>query len=285
MKKILFPTDFSEAANQAFIYALKLADKTGSSITTLHVYRKPTITAHYMPHTMEKFFETFDWYQFESYKRALPPLREMAEEHNLGHVEMVHVMREGDKLVDSILEVAEEDQADIIVMSTTGAGGLKEIFLGSIAGEVLENANVPVLAVPKEARFDGLINKIAFTVSYKEEEKIALRRLLQWREWFDFELFCINVDTAHIEFHNKRMDKLQKEFADFDNIHFVVLEGNDIFQVLTKYLDEQGIDILAMTTHKRNFLQELFEYSRTKFLSYHSKVPILSYQAHILEEA
>ncbi len=284
MKKILFPTDFSEASNKAFIYALQLAEKTGSKITTLHVFRKPDISMHYMPNTLEKFFESFDWYQFESYKRALPPLREMAEENGLGHIEMVHVMREGDRLVDSILEVAEEDMVDMIVMSTTGAEGLKEIFLGSIAGEVLENANVPVLVVPEEASFDGVINKIAFTTAYKEEEKLALRRLLQWREWFDFELFCVNVDTAHIEFHNKRMDQLKAEFADVDKMHFVVLEGNDMFKVLTRYLDEQQIDILAMTTHKRNFLQELFEYSRTKFLSYHSKIPVLSYQTHILEE-
>lgn len=283
MKKILFPTDFSEAANKAFIYALKLADKMEAKITTLHVFKRPTISAHYMPSTLEKFFETFDWYEFESFKRALPPLREMAEKNNLGNVEMVHVMREGEKLVDTILEVAEEDGADVIVMGTTGSGGLKEIFLGSNAGEVLEHAQIPVLTVPEHAEFDGLINKIAFTTNYKEEEKLALKKLLAWREWFDFELYCINVDTAHIEFHNKKMDKFKEAFEGAENMHFVVLDGTDLFKVLTKYMDEQNIDILAMTTHKRNFIQELFEYSRTKFLSYHSKVPILSFLADSLK--
>ena len=283
MKKILFPTDFSEAANKAFIYALKLADKMDARITTLHVFKKPTISAHYMPSTLEKFFETFDWYEFESYKRSLPPLREMAEANNLGHVETVHVMREGEKLVDTILEVAEEDEADVIVMSTTGAGGFKEIFLGSNAGEVLEHAPIPVLTVPRQAEFDGLINKVAFTTTYKEEEKQVLKKLLKWRKWFDFELHCINVDTAHIEFHNKRMDQFKEAFEGEEKMHFVVLDGTDMFKVLTKYLDEEHIDILAMTTHKRNFIQELFEYSRTKFLSYHSKVPILSFLADTLK--
>lgn len=283
MKKILFPTDFSEAANKGFIYALKLADKMGARITTLHVFTKPTTSAHYMPASLEKFFETFEWYEFESYKRALPPLRDMAEENNLGHVEMVHVMREGEKLVDTILEVAKEDESDVIVMSTTGAGGFKEIFLGSNAGEVLEHSPVPVLTVPKEAEFDGLINKMAFTTTYREEEKLALKALLKWRQWFDFELHCINVDTAHIEFHNKNMDRFKKEFQGEDKMRFVVLDGTDMFKVLTEYLDEHQIDILAMTTHKRNFIQELFEYSRTKFLSYHSKVPILSFLADSLK--
>jgi len=279
MKKILFPTDFSEMSTKAFIYALKLADKTGAGITTLHVYKKPQIGAHHLPSTMQSFFETFDWHEFESYKRALPPLRKIAEENNLTNVEMVHVMREGEKLIETIIDVAREDESDMIVMSTSGAEGLKEIFLGSFAGEVLENAHIPVLAVPKDATFDGHLNNIAFTISYKEEEKLALKKVLELRQWFDFELHCINVDTAHVEFHNKRMDQIKEEFGSYDKIHFVVLEGTDMFKVLTEYMDEKEIDILAMTTHKRTFLQELFEYSRTKYLAYHSKVPILSFQA------
>ncbi len=279
MKKILFPTDFSDAANRAFIYALRLADKMGAKITTLHVYKKPHIGAHYMPATLEKFLESFDWYEFESYKRALPPLREMAEEYGMGNVEMVHVMREGENLVKAIIEVAKEDEVDIIVMGTKGAGGLKAIFLGSVAGEVLENATIPVLAIPEEAIFDGLINHIAFTTSYKEEEKRTLEKVLQLREWFDFELHCINVDTAHVEFYTKNMEKLKEEYGHLEKVNFVVLEGTDMFKVLTEYMDEHEIDILAMTTHKRNFIQELFEYSRTKYLSYHSKVPLLSFLA------
>ncbi|MDZ4331458.1 MAG: universal stress protein, partial [Flavobacterium sp.] len=38
MKKILFPTDFSEVSKNAFIYALKLADSIDAEIITMHVY-------------------------------------------------------------------------------------------------------------------------------------------------------------------------------------------------------------------------------------------------------
>lgn len=284
MKNILFPTDFSEASNKAFQYALQFAQKTGAKITTLHVYSKPNISASHMPSTLQTFFENFDIQEFESYKQALPPLRQMAEEMGLGNLTMVHVMQEGDDLVKTILDVAEKDEVDMIVMSTTGAEGLKEIFLGSVAGEVLENANVPVLAVPEEATFDGNINKIAFTTSYQEIEKLAFKKLLALRAYFDFEVYCINVDTAHIEFYTKNMDELRAEFEGEEKVNFVVLEGNEMFGPLTKYMDEQHIDILAMTTRKRNFLQELFEFSRTKFLSYHSKTPVLSLQLHTLQE-
>lgn len=282
MKNILFPTDFSEASNRAFVYALQIAKKTGAKITTLHAFSKPNFSATHMPSNLQAYFEDFDLQAFQNYKESLPPLRQMAEEHQLGDIEMVHAMETGEDLVQIILDTAKKEEADIIVMSTTGAEGLKEIFLGSVAGEVLENADIPVLAVPEEAVFDGEINKVAFTTSYKEEEKLAFKKLIEFQQIFDFEIHCINVDTAHIEFYTQNMDKLEEEFKAFDKVKFIVLEGNEMFEPLTKYMDEQNIDILAMTTRKRNFIQELFNFSRTKFLSYHSKVPVLSYQVHTL---
>ena len=53
--------------------------------------------------------------------------------------------------------------------------------------------------------------------------------------------------------------------------------------MITKFLQENDIDILAMVTHKRSFLEELFNYSQTKMMSYHADTPILSIQAHTLE--
>ena len=43
MKKILFPTDFSEIADNAFLYALKMADYLGYEIIVLHAYELPII--------------------------------------------------------------------------------------------------------------------------------------------------------------------------------------------------------------------------------------------------
>jgi nucleotide-binding universal stress UspA family protein len=43
MKKILFPTDFSQTANNAFVYALQFAASMGAEIITLHVYELPQV--------------------------------------------------------------------------------------------------------------------------------------------------------------------------------------------------------------------------------------------------
>lgn len=281
MKNILFPTDLSPAAEKAFIYALHLAEKIDARITTLHVYRKPEVKGM-LPRTLSDFYESYDLDEFENYKDALPPLREIQEANDFAHVKVAHLLKPGSKIVPSILEVAKEEAADLIVMGTTGASGLREIFLGSIAGEVLENAHCPVIAIPISAEFDGQIDQLAFTTTYKEEEKKALEKVISIVDVFRPQIHCINVDLSHTESLTHKMDQFKLGIENRGNIHFHVLEGNDVKEVITGFLEKNKIDVLAMVTHKRGFLEELFTYSRTKMMSYHAQTPILSIPAHIL---
>lgn len=284
MRKILFPTDFSETANNAFVYALQMADKMKAEIVTLHTYTIPDVgaTAGFtMPATLQAFYESIDINEFENYKEALPSLRKIAEEHQLGHIEMKHALVNG-TTVATIIKVANEEKADMIVMGTDGARGLKEIFIGTNTAEVMENANCPVLAVPAKAKYDGKIDRIAVTTDYTEEEKKALERAIEFADYFDATVDCINVDLEHTHQYLNQMDKLEEEYADNENVTFSVLEGIDLEKTILRYLDEQNIDILVMLTHKRNFIEELFHLSIAKQLVYHSHTPIMSIQAHTL---
>ena len=282
MKKILFPTDLSEAANNAFIYALHLADRLEASIVTLHIYQKPEVRAGGLPHTLEEFYKAYDLEEFANYKDAIPVLRAIQEKAGFQHLAIKHTLKGASKLVETILKAASDETVDLIVMGTTGAKGLKEVFQGSVAGEILENANCPVLSVPVNAEFDGKIDDIAMAISFKEEEKVALKRVLDITAPFNPTLHCVNVDLAHTAEYTDRIGDFAAEFEGNDNLKFRVLEGNDFESVLTGFLKDHHFDMLAMTTHKRNFLEELFNYSRTKKMAYHSNTPILSIPTHVL---
>jgi nucleotide-binding universal stress UspA family protein len=286
MKKILFPTDLSKAAEQAFIYALHLADKLGASLNTLHVYRKPEVRAGGLPHTLAEFYESYDLDEFQNFKDAIPELRKIQEKQGFNHLNVQHQLEPG-RTVETILDIAKKDNYELIVMGTTGARGLKEIFMGSVAGEVLENAHCPVLAIPEEAEFDGEIDDIAFTVSFQDDELKGYQKLLEIISPFHANIHCLNVDLAHTEEITHRMDQFKKALHANESgnatLTFKVLDGTDVREALTDYMEEHSVDILAMVTHKRNFFEELFRYSRAKEMSYHSNMPILSIPAHILE--
>ncbi len=281
MKKILFPTDFSAAAQNAFIYALHFADKLDAEITTIHAYQSPRLGHANLPKTLMDVYESIQMETFEDYKDAIPLLRGIAEENNLSHISLYHVMREGE-ILPVILNFAKANQFDMIIMGTEGVSGLTEIFVGSVAGEVIENANCPVLVVPEEAKFKGKLERIAITTEFAEDEKEVIGRVYELAKLFDANIFCIHVDVAHIENYAHRMKRLQEELTDYVGIEFEVLQGLDVESAISKFVNSQQVDILAMLTHKRNFIQELFNYSMTKKMAYHLDTPILAFQAHTI---
>jgi nucleotide-binding universal stress UspA family protein len=282
MKKILFPTDFSAAAQNAFIYALHFADKLSAEITTIHAYQSLRLGHANLPKTLIDVYESIEMETFEDYKDSIPLLRGIAEENNLSHISLYHVMREGE-ILPVILNFAKANQFDMIIMGTEGVSGITEIFVGSVAGEVMENANCPVLVVPEQAKFKGKLERIAITTEFAEDEKKVIAQVYELAKLFGANIFCVHVDVAHIENYAHRMERLQEELTDYVGIEFEVLQGLDVESAISKFVASQQVDILAMLTHKRNFIQELFNYSMTKKMAYHLDTPVLAFQAHTIK--
>jgi nucleotide-binding universal stress UspA family protein len=131
---ILFPTDFSETAQQAFPLACALARDCGARLVVLYVLPPPVghekLEARRDPH--------------EYYGELWQALRTLqAPNHD---VRVEHRLVEGDA-TKRILEVAQEMQAGLILMGTHGRTGLGRLLLGSVAEQVLRRAACPVLTV------------------------------------------------------------------------------------------------------------------------------------------
>jgi nucleotide-binding universal stress UspA family protein len=129
---ILFPTDFSENAEQVFQLACGLARGCGARIMVLYVMPAPLgheqIRAHDYP---DEFFGDAE--------NALHKIQ--APDHN---VRVEHRLEEGNP-TQVIIEVAGEVGASLIVMGTHGRTGLRRLVLGSVAEQVLRKAPCPVL--------------------------------------------------------------------------------------------------------------------------------------------
>ncbi len=283
MRKILFPTDFSAVADNAYIYALALAKRMEATLITMHAYQIEEIRGAALPNTLAEIYESIQWEEFENYKDYVPHLRQIAQDHGFGEVPQYHVLIQG-RLLEAIISVASEEGVDLIVMGTKGASGLKEVIFGSVTGEVMEHAPAPVLAVPKEASFDGKFDRIAVTTEFAAEEKKALYKVLEFASWFDHPtISVIHVDVGHVESIAHRMEAFKKEFEGKPNLEFVVVDATTIEKGLQQYLETHRVDILCMLTHKRGVLEELFNYSVAKKMSYHLTTPVLAIQAELLQ--
>ncbi|HRB72404.1 MULTISPECIES: universal stress protein [unclassified Flavobacterium] len=272
MKKILFPTDFSETANNAFVYALKFANKLQAEVLVLHVYDLPPISYEGHATAIVEVFETIELDKFENFKDQIPYLRKIAEDNDLEYIKMNHILMQGD-LIHSIKEVVKDETIDLVVMGTTGASGWQETFFGSNTGSAITNVHKNILSVPNEAKFD-VIRNIAFTTRFRDQDKKALYEVIQFAKMFNAKIKCLAVKTKNFEGDDEEIIAWKKEFEK-QPVEFFIVPDDDVKQTIYDFLDNQHIDILAMVTYKRSFFEELFKQSLTQKLSYHSKIPIL----------
>lgn len=273
MKRILFPTDFSEASLNAFIYALKLAEAIKGELLVLHVYDLPQLDIGGLPPNLKEIYDSIELENFQNMKDQIPLLREISEKNNLSHIEMRHILKHGD-LIWTISKVSKDENVNYVVMGTKGASGLKETFLGSNTGSVITDSEVFVIGVPEEACFSGIYN-IVFTTRYRDKDIKALKKVVELANAFNATVHCLYVKTPKSDVKEVVFQDWKFLFKD-DKVIFHIIEDKNVKNTILKFTEDYGVDLLAMLNYKRGFFEELFNQSLTQKLSYHVKVPLLA---------
>jgi nucleotide-binding universal stress UspA family protein len=273
MKKILFPTDFSEVANNAFVHALEFAKLVNGELVLLHTFDLPIIDNQFIPDNYYKIFDSMQLAQFDMFKEEIPKLREIAQKRNLDHIKLSHKLMDGD-LIYNIKNAVKEENIDFIVMGTSGATGWESFFVGSNTGTVVTTVDVPVLSVPIEAQFTK-IETIGFTTRFREKDKSALRQVIKIAKKTKAIVKCLYVKTNKSDVSEETIDQWKTEF-EHEPVKFSVVVSDNVKETILDFVSHKNIDILAMITHKRNFFSELFNPSLTQKLSNISTVPVLA---------
>lgn len=142
--KILVPVDFSDCSSSALRSGVELAQHFEASVIAVHVWERPNLVA---PDVM-LYTPGFEGVSLVEYARseAETHMASMIEEINSDAVEVSYRFVTG-RPFKKIVEVAEHDRVDLIVMGSHGRTGLAHLFLGSVAEKVLRRAPCPVLVV------------------------------------------------------------------------------------------------------------------------------------------
>lgn len=282
MKKILYPTDFSGTAENAFIFALQIADHLGASIITLHAFDKPDISDVNLPGVLREVYDSIDLEEFESYEDEVPVLRDIATDNGYYHVPMVHVLEEGAP-VSAILRTANKNKADLIVMGATGAGAMEAFFFGTISGKVLEEAHCPVIVVPTNATFDGLIDHIGIATNFSQDDVLLIEALRKFQALMNSHLHIIHIETSTSGDGPTRMKEFFAPWQGDKKMTAHCVVNKSINEGLENFIREKQIDLLAILSQRRTWFDELFEMNRAKEMSYKQDIPLLVYQLENLK--
>jgi nucleotide-binding universal stress UspA family protein len=143
--RILLATDGSEEAELAALRAVDLADATDSELHVAHVGVVPIFLKSY-PGTLG--YERRLYEQIEEVSRELLRKESWRVKAAGGTVAGTH-LRMGEVALE-IVALAEELQADLIVMGSRGLGGVRRALMGSVSDSVVRHAHCPVLVVRPE---------------------------------------------------------------------------------------------------------------------------------------
>jgi nucleotide-binding universal stress UspA family protein len=144
VRTVLVPVDGSESAERSARIAFQLAQKYGAKVIVLSVVAAPGFSLSGpagAPADLTEYYKLGTTEATKSVESALKVAKEAGLEARGEVVEPVS------STVGAIVEFAEKEKVDMIVMGTRGLGGFRKLLLGSVSTGVVSHAHCAVLIV------------------------------------------------------------------------------------------------------------------------------------------
>ena len=265
MKRILLPTDFSKASENAFLYALQLAEKIQARIDIMTVYHLPINDAGRVPpESIERMLQEKKAQVMENirnFTQGVPPER-------LGKVRSDY----GLFVAQEITDAARREKYDLIIMGTKGQHNQLEKIMGSVTTQTLMNASCPVMAIPEGADYAD-IEHIAYATDFRPTDEQAVEQLMEIARLLGASVHFIHIDRkAKI---GEMEDSIELEEYPFRFTEFTIINKASIVEGIDDYIRKKGIDMLAIFIPRRRLWERLFHSSFTKKMAFHTKIPLL----------
>ena len=200
--KVLFPTDFSEMANHALPYAIKMSKIFNAELIMLHAV---TLYEH-DPNDPEHHFPSLQTYCTEVRKAADNDFQVCIETVGDSGVKIRKAIVQGISPHAAILDyIKDEGEIGLIVMSTHGRSGLSHVLLGSVTENVIRYSPCPVLVIkhPEHEFIDPdsgevRIKKILFPLDFSQDSLRPLEFLRFIAEMNDAEIIIFHAVDVEI---------------------------------------------------------------------------------------
>ncbi len=275
MKRILVPIDFSKEAENAARVAANIARKTDSEIFLVHMLELPVTTID--PAEMNAISSEPQIIYF------MKPAREKFEKFislpffkGLKVVESVQFQH----AFSGIITESEKNNIDLIVMGSQGASGLQEMFIGSNTEKVVRRSKIPVLVIKKEAE-EFKVDDMIFASDFNKESKTTFQRVVDFANLFEAKVHLLYINTIHNFNTTKNIEKRIAEFMDdFDFSNYTTTIYNDISieKGILSYARDIDADLIALNTHGRSGLSQLFNGSIGQELANHALRPVITFK-------
>jgi len=271
MKKIIVPTDFSDQADNALRVAASLARKNGGEIYLLHLLDLPQ---HFSSSGSSTLPEAVYFMKLarEQYDEAL-------QRDYLQDVTVHGDVKTGGAF-SGIMDTVEQYDADLIIMGSRGASGVKELFVGSNTEKVVRYSDIPVLVI--KDRIDPLeINEFIYATDLSSESKAALKLAVDFSRKIQAKLHLVYINTPGRFMTSHDADRMLRDYLKdikAEEISFDIYNDRSIEEGVFNFAEKSNADMIGMATHGRKGLSHFFNGSVSEDVVNHSKIPVITFK-------
>ncbi len=279
MKPILVPTDFSENAANALDYAVQIAKTTRSRIILLHTFQIPVMDTSVPTFMVQSMIEEEEKRCEEELSKIANDIARQKYQGTEESVDCEYIVKQG-FAVEEILYYSREKDARMVIMGTQGASGIKRIILGSNTAYVIERTTVPVIAVPAKASWQP-IQKVVYATELQDGDESVVKSLVVFCRLFKATITILHIGKSETDEIKEKLERFKQKVAEVTNysrLDYQVFSHPSVPEGISKYLEENNVNLLAMVSHKRNLFSQLFSASLTKKMAFHSEIPLMAYR-------
>lgn len=283
---VIIPVDFSNYSMKACEFGFNFAQSIGADVVLLHVYFTP-IYATSLPYGDVFNYQLSDEENVRNILQKVhadlnalsDKVKEKVASGEFPNVKYTCVLREGIP-EEEILRYAKECHPKIIVMGTRGKNQKDIDLIGSVTAEVIERSRVPVLAIPENTSFKQFteVRHIAFITNFDQRDLIAFDSLINSLRSFHFSVSLIHLADVKDTWNEIKLagikEYFQKQYPNLE-IQYNVVKNDDFLNSLEEYIKTNDIDVIALTSYKRNIFSRLFNPGIARKMIFHSDTPLL----------
>jgi nucleotide-binding universal stress UspA family protein len=282
IKTILVPVDFSDTSLKGLEYAITMAKLNHADLILLHVTEFLVLNPAVGEYSVPPIYNQLDYDKdiLEKTTKRLQQLAETTKRENKINAKAITAIGE---IKQKILDAAQLENADIIIMGTHGTNGFREFITGSNTYRIVSEATCPVLSVRHHSQTPGFKHiLLPFTDQPHSREKVNYA--LKLAEMYNSTLYILGIDMEEspehlhkIELEAKQLEQIAKKYG--ITCEVTVESSGMVAENILKHAKQVNADlILVMSGIDRMSISEWVMGPFTKQIINHSNIPILSIQ-------
>ncbi len=281
LKKILWATDFSEEAQESLLYADAFAKTFKAKIIALHVIPDFSAALYDAAHVIKgELLQKMAAVKGEAEEK----LKGISKENKISFEKTLVVEGTASKI---IVDSAEKEGVDLIVIGRKGMSAMEKLFIGSVANQVLRTSPVPILLTKKKTGTPQF-KKFIVPTDFSEREEVERDFAWELAKGFGSELTLLHVLELHdFEFSPRALEDLMesllerlkrrktREKADLQVKEDVYRAVNAAVGI-AEYAETHSFDLIVISTCVHTKLERFFLGSTTEKVISYTEIPIFA---------